>query len=144
MEDKLEDFARIVNKYMTNLTRKAPHPMAELANEIGLTVPQAAFLVFLYESDASNVSDISRQWHISQSVATRMMDRLVDKKMIERERDRDDRRVVHPRLTKEGESFVKQVCSQRNKITKEIFSVLNEDERSLFLDLLEKIDERYE
>ncbi|MBN1288383.1 MAG: winged helix-turn-helix transcriptional regulator [Actinobacteria bacterium] len=144
MEDQLEEFTRIVNGYMTRLARKAPHPMAELANETGLTVPQAAFLVFLYESGSSSVSDISKQWHISQSVATRMMDRLVDKKMIERERGRDDRRVVHARLTGEGERFVKQVCSKRNKITKEIFSVLSEDERSLFLELLMKIDERYE
>lgn len=144
MEDQLDEFISIVNRYITNLTRKTPHPMVELANEIGLTPPQAAFLVFLHDSNASSVSELSKLWNTSQSVATRMMDRLVEKNMIRRERDSEDRRVVHALLTEEGENFVKKVCAERNKTIKEIFSVLDEKERSLFLTLLEKIDERYE
>ena len=115
-----------------------------IAAKMGLTPPQAAFLVFLHDTDASSVSELSKQWNISQSVATRMIDRLVEKNMITRERDGEDRRIVHALLTEKGEMFVKKVCAQRDETIREIFAVLDEKERSLFLNLLEKIDERYE
>lgn len=144
MEDKLDKFIQDFNKCVTEFTRKSPPPMMKLAGRAGLTMPQAAFLVFLHDTDASNVSGISRQWNISQSVATRMIDRLVEKEMVERERDRDDRRVVHVRLTKEGKRFVDKVCAERDENIRGIFSVLDEKERSAVLEILKKINENFE
>lgn len=144
MEDQLDEFVRDFNKCVTEFTRRTPPPMVKLAEQADLTIPQAAFLIFLHDTDESSVSSISRQWNISQSVATRTIDRLVEKNMVERERDNDDRRVVHTRLTGEGKKFVKRVCAQRDKNTREIFSVLNEKERTMVLEILKKINEGFE
>ena len=68
---------------------------------------QAAFgLLFCREADGGSVrmrmTDVSRKMDISKPAATQMVNRLVERGMVERVSDESDRRVVCIRATEEG------------------------------------------
>lgn len=58
---------------------------------------------------ATTANEIARQLDIDAGAITRMLDRLECKGLIERERSESDRRMVHLRLTHEGDAAVRQV-----------------------------------
>jgi DNA-binding MarR family transcriptional regulator len=75
--------------------------MAE-ARRADLRPPQAAFLMFMLQVQSINMSALSRLTSITASVATRFVERLEGKGLVERFPDKDDRRVVLVGLTAEG------------------------------------------
>jgi DNA-binding MarR family transcriptional regulator len=71
--------------------------------ENGLTDAQWQPLLALAHQPGCTATDISRHLHCDSGALTRMLDRLEEKRLIARTRSSDDRRVVHLRLTEEGE-----------------------------------------
>lgn len=68
--------------------------------------------------------------------ATRLMDKLCDKKLIERERCEDDRRVVYVNISDVGLKLLSKIDKQNNK---SFLNNLSEEEAKTLSDLLDKI-----
>ncbi len=68
--------------------------------------------------------------------ATRLMDKLCDKNLIERERCSEDRRVVYVKITAEGLSLLKEVDKNNNL---NFLNNLSEEEALVLSNLLDKI-----
>lgn len=68
--------------------------------------------------------------------ATRLMDKLCDKKLIERERCENDRRVVYVRITNEGLELLKSIDENKSV---SFLENLTEEEAAFLSDLLDKI-----
>ena len=68
--------------------------------------------------------------------ATRLMDKLCDKKLIERVRCEDDRRVVFVEINKKGLSLLKKIDTELNI---DFLNKLTEDEAELLSGILDKI-----
>jgi len=68
--------------------------------------------------------------------ATRLMDKLCSKKLIERIACPEDRRVVHIDITKEGLNLLEDISNEMND---DYIKNLTEDEAGLLSDLLDKI-----
>lgn len=77
--------------------------------EHGLTDAQWRPLWLIKTGTATTANEIARQLDIDAGAITRMLDRLECKGLIERERSESDRRMVHLRLTHEGDAAVRQV-----------------------------------
>lgn len=71
--------------------------------QLGVTASQGYILLALPETDSITMNDLSLKMRLANSTMTRMVDQLVQKKMITRGADPDDRRVVRIRLTKQGQ-----------------------------------------
>src|SRR5512138_1137728 len=71
--------------------------------QLGVTASQGYIILALPEADSITMNDLSRKMKLANSTVTRMVDQLVQKKMITRGADPDDRRVVRIRLTKQGQ-----------------------------------------
>ena len=69
--------------------------------ELELTMPQLHTMALLSQG-AQRMGVIAWRLNSSQSAATSMIDRLVDKGLVERVLDKDDRRVVACQLTEPG------------------------------------------
>jgi len=69
--------------------------------ELELTMPQLHTMALLSQGP-QRMGVIAWRLNSSQSAATSMIDRLVDKELVEREPDKDDRRVVACQLTGTG------------------------------------------
>ena len=68
--------------------------------------------------------------------ATRLMDKLCDKKLIERVRCEDDRRVVFVEINKKGLALLKKIDAELNI---DFLNKLTEDEAELLSGILDKI-----
>ena len=68
--------------------------------------------------------------------ATRLMDKLCIKNLIERISCPDDRRVVHINITKEGIKLLNKICKH---LKKDMLENLSEEEAIQLSDLLDKI-----
>lgn len=68
--------------------------------------------------------------------ATRLMDKLCDKNLTERERCDDDRRVVYVRITEDGLALLKQIDENKNL---SFLENLTEEEALTLSNLLDKI-----
>lgn len=85
-------------------------PVAEW-EELDLTVPQIKTLALLQQQGPQRMGSVSAYLGSTFSAATSIVDRLVDKKLVERTLDSDDRRVVICQLTSEGQEAVEKFWS---------------------------------
>ena len=77
--------------------------------EDGLTDAQWRPLLILHLKGECSPAEIARELQMDAGAVTRMIDRLERKGLCERERDSQDRRVVHVALTAEGRRIARLV-----------------------------------
>jgi DNA-binding MarR family transcriptional regulator len=82
-----------------------------LAAEDDITLPQFRALVVLLHT--TNTTDLAEALDIHQSTATRLCDRLVRKRLVQRAVDAADRRRVSVSLTASGRRLVQRVTERR-------------------------------
>lgn len=74
------------------------------------------------------MSKISDEINISMSTATGIVDRLVKKKYLVRERSQLDRRVVQIKLTEKGQKIIEDLKSSINEYLSKIYESLTDEE----------------
>lgn len=70
---------------------------------------------------------------------TAMVDRLLERGLVERQRDPRDRRSVVVSLTEAGEQLVRQVKADRHHTVKRVLGQLSPQERACLRDILDKM-----
>lgn len=93
---------RTVLAAMRRIMHAADLRSRRLARETGLTAPQLAILQAIHDLGEVTTGRISADVSLSQATVTVILDRLVERNLVERYRSADDRRVVHSRLTEVG------------------------------------------
>lgn len=73
----------------------------------GLTVPQIACLYEIYENGIMTLSSLSKKVYLSMSTLVGVIDRLEEKELVLRTRDRKDRRIIYIDITEKGKDFVR-------------------------------------
>ncbi|MFH1904829.1 MAG: MarR family transcriptional regulator [bacterium] len=132
--------------FSSKMSRLLPHVIRGMlkkqSDALGrgkITVPQYLLLDLLNTHELLKMKDIARELNISLPAATGLVSRLHLIKMIKRIYDKNDRRVIHIGLTARGEKTIKQVSSQQQKATQEVFVNLTESERNSYLSILKKL-----
>ncbi|MFW6111853.1 MAG: MarR family winged helix-turn-helix transcriptional regulator [Candidatus Bipolaricaulota bacterium] len=85
--------------------------MRDKGKEHDISSTQIQTIIFLSgaHTQNKNVSSISKRLQIAQPTASRMVDSLVEKGLVKRERSQADRRKVKLELTEKGESITDNV-----------------------------------
>lgn len=138
------EFTRQAVTLILHLMRNLRSAGSEMNLEIELSYPQILTLYALLEKGTSTMSDLSRWLKISQGVATRTVDRLVEKGVVERGNDDRDRRVVLVSLTGEGEAYAERIMSEHLEKLDRILADIPDEKKANFLEMLQEIDERLE
>ena len=108
---------------------------------LGLTQAQWIPVLRLASGEAQTAAELARSTMQTAGAMTRLVDRLVDKGIIERERSTDDRRVVRLQLTDEGMRAAVQVPDIVKSVNQAALSPLNPDELAQFQNYLRRIYE---
>lgn len=94
------------------------------------------------------MSKISDEINISMSTATGIVDRLVKKKYLVRERSQLDRRVVQIKLTEKGQKIIEDLKSSINKYLNKIYESLTDEEikviSRIFIKVINAISDKEE
>jgi len=137
-QEMWDTIIRIIHGFRTSISG------GEDAESAELTFPQIMLLMELQRSGTSSMGELSKRLRINQGVATRMVDRLLEKGMVDRERDTDDRRVVLVSPTKKGSGVARDIEMLNREKMVELFQSVSARERADLLALLKEIEKRFE
>ena len=110
-----------------------------LAREYGLTTPQIVVLQSIREFGETTTSALSANISLSQATVTTILDRLAQRRLIERYRSVVDRRVVHTRLTTTGLRVLKRVPPLLHWQFVEAFRALRVKEQRSIVEVLQQV-----
>lgn len=96
-------------------------------------------LAFIGDNTDVKMKDIAELLDVPMSTATGIVQKLVDKDLVERATSQHDRRAIILLLTSAGAEIHQLLHSMRVSMTKRIMDDLTEQEFDTLLDLLEKI-----
>jgi DNA-binding MarR family transcriptional regulator len=102
-------------------------------HEWAVSLPQYRALVVLASRGSQRPVDLAQALGVDPSTATRMCDRLARKRMITRQRDVGDRRVVLMDLSASGRRLVERVTQHRREEIARILELIDPKEHANLL-----------
>ena len=110
-----------------------------LAKNTGLTTAQLLILQSIQNMGEFSIGEISKKISLSQATVTSILDRLVDKGLVYRERSTEDKRKVHAYLTEDAVALIKDAPAPLQEQFTKQFEALNEWEQSMMISSLQRI-----
>jgi MarR family transcriptional regulator, organic hydroperoxide resistance regulator len=135
----IDQFSRQVVEIMPLLVREFAKREDNELTRGAISCPQMVTLDYAMHRKRVKITDIARILDIRASSASTLVDRLIRQKMIARQRDAKDRRVVWITATAKGRKVVRQILAQKRQSVKAIFGRLTADEREKYLSVLLKV-----
>ncbi len=80
-----------------------------------LSLSQLKVTCFLGKKDGFKMKEITKEIGIASSSATELIDKLIKENLVERYRDKEDRRVVRVKLTEKAKSYVYEAKERKRK-----------------------------
>jgi MarR family transcriptional regulator, organic hydroperoxide resistance regulator len=96
-------------------------------------------LLFVHRCKKANMTEIAEYINGPLNTVTGVVGRLEKKKMVERIRSEEDRRIINIVLTAEGKAFMEEEMSIIGGYIKEIFTALTEEEKAAAMSIFNKI-----
>ena len=118
LNETLELFRQVILP-LWHITRAQIRDLA--TSEYGITIRRIS------RGDAS-VSALADCMHVSRPNVSRAVDELVQKGLVNRKRDPQDRRNIHLSLTDIGEQMIKGLHDKYREILADQFSILSDEE----------------
>ncbi|MGL5822684.1 MAG: MarR family winged helix-turn-helix transcriptional regulator [Sarcina sp.] len=114
----------------------------KVIEEYGLYVGQPQFLFTLYKEEGLRQKDIAEKLEIQAPTVTVTVKRLEKSGFITKSVDEKNKRVSRLYLTEKGRKACEELQDVMRSVHDEIFSVLTEEEKNKFKELLIKINTR--
>jgi DNA-binding MarR family transcriptional regulator len=130
MMDHLES---IVHRYV--FTKQ--HPGMDICRK-----PEITLIETLGRYGSMIMSELADHARLSLSTATGLIDALVSKGLVKRERSEEDRRIVRVQLTATGRENYEQALEVRLGMVRGMLGALNKEEQELLVSLFRKIADR--
>ena len=111
----------------------ADEPTLEISRE------EIRAMVILDSGERIMMSNLAESLGVPLSTATHTVDRLVSKRLVERNRSEEDRRVVQVRMSEYGRKLQEAFRDRRRVVARSWLEPLTNGERETFLELMEKI-----
>lgn len=108
-------------------------------NKYGLNQTEFAVLELLYNKGDQPIQKIGKKILLASSSMTYVIDKLTEKKLIERKSCAKDRRVTYAHITNNGIDIMKEIFPQHAKAVHNIFSNLTDEEKLGLIKKLKKV-----
>lgn len=105
----------------------------------GLSMQELNVLNIIGDTEPAIMSDIAKQSALSLSSVTVIVDKLVKKKLVQRIRSDEDRRIVRGSLTPEGKKIYHKQIEHMHAVLRKILNLLSVEEQENFLKIFQKI-----
>ena len=96
--------------------------------ELNMSTPQLKALLLISEEEAIRMRELARKLGGSFSNATVLVDRLVDRGLVERLMEPEYRRVVLVRATAEGKALIEQLVTSWRALSEPILEMLDPED----------------
>ncbi len=138
--EKIQD---LINRYIRvsfSVTKKAE---GLIKDQIGddLTYDQHYTLRYIKQKNNCTSSELAEVFAVNKSAITAIITRLVDKGLIDRTRDVNDRRVVYLTLTENGHALFNQCELRIHDLVEGFITKFKDDEINNFIETYEKLEQ---
>ena len=100
----------------------------EILNNFPITPPQFIALQWLNEEGDMTIGELSNKMYLAFSTTTDLIDRMEKSNLVERVRDKKDRRVIQIHLLTEGRKIIEDVLDRRRDYLTDIFLEMEEEQ----------------
>lgn len=138
--DKM-DIHELVDRYIELTHEVWKRGEALTKEEIGeeVTNDQHYLLRYIYRRQRCTTTELAEAFSVQKSAITAIMNRLVEKNMIERVQDKNDRRVLYLTLTKEGRTLFEKTEARVFNLVESIIQQFGQEEIETFIRTYEKL-----
>lgn len=136
------DRKKLIEKILENINaikREIATEMHIFFNEISITHSQWIVLYFVKKNRNINIKDLANLLDTTSSAATQIVDGLVNKGLLSRRRNPDDRRTLKIELSEKSKNQFDSIKNKSFKMLSSLFDVLDNDELSKYCELNNKI-----
>ncbi|SDC72118.1 MarR family winged helix-turn-helix transcriptional regulator [Geotoga petraea] len=115
-------------------------------NKNGLTVSEFGVMELLLHKGKQPVQKIAERILVTSGTITYVINKLIKKGYIKRERCNEDKRIYYVDLTEEGRIFIEKVFKEHEKYLSKLFQEIdNNDKKDLIkkLNLFENVAKQY-
>ena len=138
-----EEVARDLYAFITYLHKSCQSDLFEAVGALELSLTQIKLLHHLEQANRSlTIKDVAELVAISLPAASRAVDDLVRRQMVERHEDIADRRMKRMTLTERGRSAIRQLNAARLTGLEQFAQTLSSTERGRLCSALAKLLER--
>ena len=127
---------------LTLARQRAKLSKKELAKRADLTGPQLTVVKLLEQVGDLSLSELSDQIRAQNSTVTGSIDRMEREGLVLRERSKEDRRVVHIKLTAKGHTLAKEIPVEPMEIFKGALESLSAQEMRDLMRIMTKVAKR--
>lgn len=113
--------------------------MESFSCDASVSKPELLALEAISKEEGLMMSELGNRLDISFSTATGIIDRLIEKKLVKRERNGGDRRIVRVMLTDKGKKTNKEYQEQKKELFGRMLGALDPREQGELIKILEKI-----
>jgi len=124
---KFESILKIID-LTRSFDKSMRHKFHHLIQDSDLTFPQLSVISILEKHGEQKVSELSLKIGLSDSTVSGILDRLEQKKIVKRERTKDDRRVVKISLTGKSQKFCNDFRQKKEEYFTQMLKKLSEQE----------------
>lgn len=104
-----------------------------------ITTDQFTLLQFIAQNPSVTATEIAQSFGVGRSAITALVNRLVQKNLLERKRNEKDRRIIYLSLTDRGKFVVMETEKQINQFLQDKLSHFDVEDTEKFLNLIEKL-----
>jgi len=139
-EEIIESILQLTDKLFRQLLPILPMEWIHL----DLTMSQLKVVLLLFITGHSRMSDIASELGVSLATATGVVDRLVERNLLVRNGDPDDRRVVLCELSNDGEKIIRDLWQLSQKRAGDLMSALDTPHLLLLSEALQALTHAWE
>jgi DNA-binding MarR family transcriptional regulator len=104
-----------------------------------MTNDQYYLLRYIKKKAKCTSTELASMFGVNKSAITAMTNRLVEKGLIQRTRDQNDRRVVYLTLTERGDEWITETEEKIHKLVESFITKFSEEEIEAFIQTYEKL-----
>lgn len=135
----IQEFSKRMVELMPQCIRGFAHYEYNYLSRGQITLPQFWALEYISRKGDCLMSDLAGSLNISRPAATGLVDRLISQKLVSREDDSEDRRVVKIHITAKGKKIVSNIWDQKKRTIISVFSKLSAQDRRQHLRIFEQV-----
>ena len=114
--------------------------LKDVCEEYNLTLIEGKIISFLYNNpEKDTAADIVELRMLSKGNVSQAVESLIQKSLIRRSQDKNDRRKIHLYLTEKAEPVTSSIVLMRKEFNKEVFFGISQEELDLFHKINDKI-----
>lgn len=106
-----------------------------------ITAHEYVFLACLLNGQQRTASGLAKQFEVTPSYATMVVDKLIRNGFLSRHRSTSDRRIVELTVTDKGSQTLEKIGVERRQILRDIFDRLDDDQLMVLAQLVATLAE---